>query len=118
MTLDTPEPSAALPARDRMVRGAAQLIHRKGVSGTGMREIVSEIARRRDDGHAGAEVTERVPARARIDLLRRRHWYRAPSEKSWPHNETAVDSRAIQVSSSTVRPSQPNSTSKPPGVFM
>src|SRR5580698_1662299 len=28
--------------RDRMVRSAAQLIRRKGVSGTGMREIVTE----------------------------------------------------------------------------
>jgi AcrR family transcriptional regulator len=31
-----------LPPRDRMVRSAAQLIRRKGVSGTGMREIVTE----------------------------------------------------------------------------
>src|SRR5580700_2246545 len=31
-----------LPPRDRMVRAAAQLIRRKGVSGTGMREIVIE----------------------------------------------------------------------------
>ena len=33
----------ALP-RERMVRSAAQLIRRKGVSGTGMREIVTEAA--------------------------------------------------------------------------
>ncbi|HEY1636485.1 MAG TPA: TetR/AcrR family transcriptional regulator [Acidimicrobiales bacterium] len=33
--------SRALPARERMVRSAAQLIRRKGVSGTGMREIVT-----------------------------------------------------------------------------
>ena len=33
---------AALPPRERMVRSAAQLIRRKGVSGTGMREIVTE----------------------------------------------------------------------------
>jgi AcrR family transcriptional regulator len=31
-----------LPPRERMVRSAAQLIRRKGVSGTGMREIVNE----------------------------------------------------------------------------
>jgi AcrR family transcriptional regulator len=31
-----------LPPRERMVRSAAQLIRRKGVSGTGMREIVTE----------------------------------------------------------------------------
>jgi AcrR family transcriptional regulator len=31
-----------IPPRERMVRSAAQLIRRKGVSGTGMREIVSE----------------------------------------------------------------------------
>ena len=34
--------AAALPPRERMVRSAAQLIRRKGVSGTGMREIVVE----------------------------------------------------------------------------
>src|SRR5258707_1200523 len=32
----------ALPPRERIVRSAAQLIRRKGVSGTGMREIVTE----------------------------------------------------------------------------
>lgn len=32
----------AFPPRERMVRSAAQLIRRKGVSGTGMREIVTE----------------------------------------------------------------------------
>jgi AcrR family transcriptional regulator len=32
----------ALPPRERMVRSAAQLIRRKGVSGTGMREIVTD----------------------------------------------------------------------------
>src|SRR5580658_11099613 len=32
----------ALPPRERMVRSAARLIRRKGVSGTGMREIVVE----------------------------------------------------------------------------
>jgi AcrR family transcriptional regulator len=32
----------ALPPRERVVRSAAQLIRRKGVSGTGMREIVTE----------------------------------------------------------------------------
>jgi AcrR family transcriptional regulator len=37
----TPQPRE-LPPRDRMVRSAAQLIRRKGVSGTGMREIVTE----------------------------------------------------------------------------
>jgi AcrR family transcriptional regulator len=31
-----------IPPRERMVRSAAQLIRRKGVSGTGMREIVTE----------------------------------------------------------------------------
>jgi AcrR family transcriptional regulator len=31
-----------LPPRERMVRSAAQLIRRQGVSGTGMREIVTE----------------------------------------------------------------------------
>jgi AcrR family transcriptional regulator len=34
----------ALPPRERMVHSAAQLIRRKGVSGTGMREIVTEAA--------------------------------------------------------------------------
>jgi AcrR family transcriptional regulator len=33
-------PRAALPPRERIVRSAAQLIRRHGVSGTGMREIV------------------------------------------------------------------------------
>src|ERR1700678_2345443 len=37
----TPQPRAH-PPRERMVRSAAQLIRRKGVSGTGMREIVIE----------------------------------------------------------------------------
>jgi len=37
----TPDPPE-LPPRDRMVRSAANLIRRKGVSGTGMREIVTE----------------------------------------------------------------------------
>ena len=37
----TPHPRELRP-RDRMVRSAAQLIRRKGVSGTGMREIVTE----------------------------------------------------------------------------
>ena len=37
----TPE-DRLLPPRERMVRSAAQLIRRKGVSGTGMREIVTE----------------------------------------------------------------------------
>lgn len=32
----------AFPPRERMVRSAAQLIRRKGVSGSGMREIVTE----------------------------------------------------------------------------
>jgi AcrR family transcriptional regulator len=32
----------AIPPRERMVHSAGQLIRRKGVSGTGMREIVSE----------------------------------------------------------------------------
>src|SRR5260370_9872038 len=32
----------ALPPRERMVRSAAQLIRRKGVSGTGLREILVE----------------------------------------------------------------------------
>jgi AcrR family transcriptional regulator len=36
----TPQPHE-LPPRDRMVRSAAQLIRSKGVSGTGMREIVT-----------------------------------------------------------------------------
>ena len=31
-----------IPPRERMVRGAARLIRRKGVTGTGMREIVTE----------------------------------------------------------------------------
>ena len=40
MTADGDSRAPALPPRERMVRGAAQLIRRKGVSGTGMREIV------------------------------------------------------------------------------
>src|ERR1700739_1045777 len=42
MTADYESGVRALPPRERMVRGAAQLIRRKGVSGTGMREIVTE----------------------------------------------------------------------------
>ena len=41
MAARTPQPRE-LPPRERMVRSAAQLIRRKGVSGTGMREIVTE----------------------------------------------------------------------------
>ena len=44
--------------------------------------------------------------------------YLNPMLKSWPHRLTAVLSRATQLVSSTSSPSQPNSTSKPPGVFM
>lgn len=44
--------------------------------------------------------------------------YRIPTVKSWPHRLTAVDSRAIHEVSSTSKPSQPNSISNPPGVFM
>ena len=42
--MTTPEPpqDLVLPPRERMVRSAAQLIRRQGVSGTGMREIVAE----------------------------------------------------------------------------
>jgi AcrR family transcriptional regulator len=39
---DRDSQAAALPPRERMVRSAAQLIRRKGVSGTGLREIVVE----------------------------------------------------------------------------
>ncbi len=42
MTAAGASPPGALPPRERMVRSAAQLIRRKGVSGTGMREIVTE----------------------------------------------------------------------------
>src|SRR5258708_31726541 len=42
MTADRAPRAAALPPRERMVRSAAQLIRRKGVSGTGLREIVVE----------------------------------------------------------------------------
>src|ERR1700728_1218774 len=41
MTDGASQPRALAP-RERMVRSAAQLIRRKGVSGTGMREIVTE----------------------------------------------------------------------------
>src|SRR5882757_7321344 len=44
--------------------------------------------------------------------------YLKPMVKSWPHRLTAVLSLAIQSSSVTSSPSQPNSMSKPPGVFM
>jgi AcrR family transcriptional regulator len=37
-----PELGRTLPPRQRMVRSAAQLIRRQGVSGTGMREIVAD----------------------------------------------------------------------------
>jgi AcrR family transcriptional regulator len=40
VTATKPSESRTLPPRERMVRSAAQLIRRKGVSGTGMREIV------------------------------------------------------------------------------
>ena len=42
MTTAKASKARALPPRERMVRSAAQLIRRKGVSGTGMREIVAE----------------------------------------------------------------------------
>jgi AcrR family transcriptional regulator len=42
MTTAKASPSRELPPRERMVRSAALLIRRKGVSGTGMREIVTE----------------------------------------------------------------------------
>ena len=42
MTAAAASQARVLPARDRMVRSAGQLIRRKGVSGTGMREIVTE----------------------------------------------------------------------------
>jgi AcrR family transcriptional regulator len=42
MTADGDSRAPALPPRERMVRSAAQLIRRKGVSGTGLREIVVE----------------------------------------------------------------------------
>jgi len=42
MTAARASQDRALPPRERMVRSAAQLIRRKGVSGTGMREIVIE----------------------------------------------------------------------------
>lgn len=42
MTPTKPSEARALPPRERIVRSAAQLIRRKGVSGTGMREIVTE----------------------------------------------------------------------------
>ena len=42
MTTAKASAARALPPRERMVRSAAQLIRRKGVSGTGMREIVTE----------------------------------------------------------------------------
>ena len=42
MTAARPSQGRGLPPRERMVRSAAQLIRRKGVSGTGMREIVTE----------------------------------------------------------------------------
>jgi AcrR family transcriptional regulator len=42
VTAAKPTQAGAVPPRDRVVRSAAQLIRRKGVSGTGMREIVTE----------------------------------------------------------------------------
>ena len=42
MTTARASRARALPPRERMVRSAAQLIRRKGVSATGMREIVTE----------------------------------------------------------------------------
>lgn len=42
MTTAKASQARALPPRERMVRSAAQLIRRKGVTGTGMREIVTE----------------------------------------------------------------------------
>src|SRR6202021_3412766 len=41
-SMTTASGARELPPRDRMVRSAGQLIRRKGVSGTGMREIVTE----------------------------------------------------------------------------
>ena len=42
MTTARASQARALPPRERMVRSAAQLIRRQGVSGTGLREIVTE----------------------------------------------------------------------------
>ena len=42
MTTSKAPQARALPPRERMVRSAAQLIRRQGVSGTGMREIATE----------------------------------------------------------------------------
>src|SRR5260221_2128269 len=42
MTATGDSRAPALPPRERMIRSAAQLIRRKGVSGTGLREIVVE----------------------------------------------------------------------------
>ena len=42
MTAPGDSRAPALPPRERMIRSAAQLIRRKGVSGTGLREIVVE----------------------------------------------------------------------------
>lgn len=42
MSTSGPFETREIPPRERMVRSAAQLIRRKGVSGTGMREIVTE----------------------------------------------------------------------------
>jgi AcrR family transcriptional regulator len=42
MTAARASQARSLPPRERMVRSAAQLIRRQGVSGTGMREIVIE----------------------------------------------------------------------------
>src|ERR1700722_2074296 len=42
MTAARASRAGAPPPRERMVRSAAQLIRRQGVSGTGMREIVTE----------------------------------------------------------------------------
>ena len=72
---------------------------------------------RGDHGDAGAELAEHAAERARVDW-RGRHDFGKPMLKSWPQRLTAVLSWAIQSSSVTLRPSQPNSMSKPPGVFM
>src|SRR3954452_20651652 len=71
-------------------------------------------------GDTGTELAEHIAECAWVHRFggHDRYRYLNPMLKSWPPRLTAVLSRAPQSGSSTCNPSQPNSTSKPPGVFM
>ena len=56
--------------------------------------------------------------RGSIGAAHRRHGYLKPTLKSWPHRLTGGALPGDPVLVVDLSPSQPNSTSNPPGVFM